>query len=61
MINFFGVIFILGLMILALAICRIDNELGRMDGYIGDLFVILLASGGITLLGMVGIVICTVG
>lgn len=55
MINFFIVIFILGTLILTLTAFRIDNELK------GDLVIIHLAGVGITLLGMVGIVICTVG
>jgi len=61
MIGLFAPILILGAIILALALCRIDVELGRKDGFISDLFIIFLAGVGIALLGMVGIVICTVG
>jgi len=55
LISFFIVIFTLGMLILTLMVVRLDCELGRTDGYIGDLLIVLLASVGITLLGMVGI------
>ena len=61
MISFFVAIFVQGMLILVLTAFRIDYELGRADGFIGDLLIVLLASVGVALLGMVGIVICTVG
>jgi hypothetical protein len=60
MISFFIAIFILGLIILALAAFRIDYAMGRADGFVGDVLIILFASFAVSLLGMVGIAICTV-